>query len=990
MTTAEAPTALPDTGTALVLVLHAHLPWQLRRGAWPHGSDWLGEAVCDAYLPLLDALDALAAEDVPVRWTLGVTPVLAAQLTAPDAPAVLRAYVYGRLAAAAALRDDAAQDATTRELAGWWHGEYADCLRRLEALDWDVTRAIRAHVASGRLALMGSAATHAVLPLLACDESVRLQLDLGRRVHARIFGAPADGVWLPECAYRPRGWWQPAAWAPSPRVREEIDAFVREAGYTWTVVDAHLPRPVRSAMRAAATAPAPLGDRRDPRAILASWAAEIASARARGDLPPSVVRRAPVREASGNGASVNGVSMNGAAANGASANGGVTRGDAPIDAGTIADWRAVARSPEALRRATELLADGDSSLVRPWPVFDDVEAFLRAVRGEVASESGSAIDVPPTDALRAWPWPSLRASPYADSGAFALDSGAASESGAFPLDSGAATESGAFPLDSGAAYESGAFAFDSGMAFESGAFPLDSGAAYESGAFLLDSGASYESGAFPMDSGVALDSGAFALESGGALDSGAAYESGAFALDSGAAHDSGAAPLDSGSAHDDIASSRTHDDTRSHASARAIPVFGDTPLEGDERDAREFVRVATMPVPEPDVPLPAGWPHGLHQWSGPFVGPGITSAGEWREALRQVVPAVAHRPWRLVTVPAASPNVVTGPALPLTAGTTTAGDTAASLHVLVRDPVSARLVWSKQGGYPGSAEYLEFHRRDAVHGLRLWRVTSHTTALGEKAHYDPADAARAAERHAAHFTSSLAALARDGARVVVAPFDAELFGHWWREGPAFLAHVTRTLAGAQSPVRLASARDAFAPGAGDAVLDAGSWGALGSFAMWLNERTAWLWRRLWPLEEAFWRVAPYALASPAWHPVLVQAARELLLAQSSDWPFMLTRTEASDHAARRAEEHLAAAEALVATLASPADTSLDAALALAAGHASRDDLFAEEDVLAALRVACAGGPPSGGAGVRPAATAPPVVPDATGDDGFALAPPAAA
>jgi predicted glycosyl hydrolase (DUF1957 family) len=978
MTTSAAPSAVPEAGTALVLVLHAHLPWQLRRGAWPHGSDWLGEAVCDAYLPLLDALDALAAEDVPVRWTLGVTPVLAAQLVAPDAPAVLRAYVYGRLAAAAALRDDAAQDARTRELAGWWHGEYAHCLHRLEALDWDVTRAIRAHVAAGRLALMGSAATHAVLPLLACDESVRLQLDLGRCVHARIFGAPADGVWLPECAYRPRGWWQPAAWAPSPRVREGIDAFVREAGYAWTVVDAHLPRPVRSAMRAAAATPEPLVERRDPRAVLAAWAAEIAAARTRGELPPSVVRRrAPERP-----------SADGASSNGAASNGEASAGDGGA-------WRAAASSPEALRRATALLADGDASPMRPWPVFDDLEAFLRAARGAVAGESGGATDAPSLDAPRAWPWPALGADATSasgafplDSGAFAFDSGAALDSGAFPLDSGVAFESGAFPLDSGVAFESGAFPLDSGVAFESDAFPLDSGVAFDSGAFALDSGAAYESGAFPLDSGASFDSGAFAL------DSGASFDSGAFALDSGAAIDSGAA-LDRGAtvragdgarAGDGVAS---RDDVR--AGARAIPVFGDASLEGDERDAREFARVARQPVPEPDVPLPAGWPHGLHQWSGPFVGPGTTSAGEWREALRAVVPAVAHRPWRLVDVVAGAQASSEATTLPLTAGTTTAGDATGALHVLVRDPVSARLVWSKQGGYPGSAEYLEFHRRDATHGLRLWRVTSHTTALDEKAPYDPADAARAAERHAAHFTSSLEALARDGARVVVAPFDAELFGHWWREGPAFLAHVTRTLAAGDAPVRLATARDALAPGgAGEAVLDAGSWGALGSFAMWLNERTAWLWRRLWPLEEAFWRVAPAALAHAAWHPVLVQAARELLLAQSSDWPFMLTRTEAADHAARRAKEHLAAAEALVGALASPDAASLDAALALAAGHASRDDLFDAGDVLAALRAACAGGPPSGGAGLRPVAAHPPVVPDATGDDGLALAPPAAA
>ncbi|MCU0627138.1 MAG: DUF1957 domain-containing protein, partial [Gemmatimonadaceae bacterium] len=164
--------------------------------------------------------------------------------------------------------------------------------------------------------------------------------------------------------------------------------------------------------------------------------------------------------------------------------------------------------------------------------------------------------------------------------------------------------------------------------------------------------------------------------------------------------------------------------------------------------------------------------------------------------------------------------------------------------------------------------------------------------------------------------------------------------------------------------------------------------ALGSFAMWLNERTAWLWRRLWPLELRFWAVARTAIAHAPRHAVLVQAARALLLAQSSDWPFMLTRDEAADHAARRATAHLDACEALVTALEALADDAapderLVAARALAAEQARLDDPFHDDDVLAALQGALAAGPTPGGASRRTSLAVAPVVADATGDGGAA-------
>jgi 1,4-alpha-glucan branching enzyme len=105
--------------------------------------------------------------------------------------------------------------------------------------------------------------------------------------------------------------------------------------------------------------------------------------------------------------------------------------------------------------------------------------------------------------------------------------------------------------------------------------------------------------------------------------------------------------------------------------------------------------------------------------------------------------------------------------------------------------------------------------------------------------------------------------------------------------------------------------------------------------MWLNERTAWTWRRLWPLEDAFWSAAPAALASPGARPVLAQAARELLLAQASDWQFMISTGAVVDYAERRFALHCDDTERLLAALRA-GDAGAEA---LAAELGRRDTLF---------------------------------------------------
>jgi 1,4-alpha-glucan branching enzyme len=227
---------------------------------------------------------------------------------------------------------------------------------------------------------------------------------------------------------------------------------------------------------------------------------------------------------------------------------------------------------------------------------------------------------------------------------------------------------------------------------------------------------------------------------------------------------------------------------------------------------------------------------------------------------------------------------------------------------LVRDPRSSQRVWNRHGGYPGDGRYLEFHKIRWPGGLRLWRVTSRTSDLGQKEPYVPDEARRTAGEHARDFADMLARLSRgqasEAGAVIVAPFDTELFGHWWFEGPDFLGDLYAALP-AHATVRAVTAGehlDSYDAPLG-IQLAQGSWGANGDYSMWMNEQVAWTWPIIWDLEEAFWSLAPDALSKTELHPVLAQAARSLLLLQSSDWQFIISTGEVEDYAIRRFTGH---------------------------------------------------------------------------------------
>ena len=548
---------MPIRPVDFVLMLHSHLPYVLNHGRWPHGSDWLCEAALETYLPLVEKLRQLERGNTAAPVTLGITPVLANQLAHPTFGDELDRYLTQRLAACAeaAVTMPGTPQEKLLPLVAFWDAR----LRRLRALrdslQGGLTGEFRRLQDAERLEITSSAATHAFLPLLGRDESIRLQLLLGRHEHRRLFGRDPDGCWVPECGYRPRGMWSPLPHAPTAGVRRGIEEHLADAGYRYFFADAHM-----------AHAGAPLG------------------------------------------------------------------------------------------------------------------------------------------------------------------------------------------------------------------------------------------------------------------------------------------------------------------------IYGE--LFGGEAEK---------------VAAPAG--------------PGIAGAQS------------AYRAYR-----------VTGARAPI------------EVAAMVRDPRSTVKVWSRGDGYPGDGAYLEFHKLRWPGGLRLWRVTSRESGLGNKAPYDPVAARLTARAHARDFAAGLTATARErgsGESLIAAPFDTELFGHWWFEGPDFLGDLYAELPH-HPHLRAVTASEHLDSHATRAAtrLARGSWGRNGDFSMWLNDRVEWIWPLVWELEDQFWDLAPAALAHERAHDLLAQAARSLLLLQSSDWPFIISTGEVADYAVRRVRAHADETRELLGALREAlAGSEARVGHALARALHLRDDVF---------------------------------------------------
>jgi len=183
---------MPDGAGDLAIVLHSHMPYVEGYGTYPFGEEWLFDAVIHSHLPVLEV-----ARDI----TLTVTPVLADQLEAEGVPERLREFlVQHRLKAAVTDVETCEPGFVDAATAG--HDRYSRALELLDSHDGRPLDAFAGAARSGRVELMASSATHAVLPMLATDRGIDLQVGTGIASHRRRFGW-TGGFWLPECAYEP-------------------------------------------------------------------------------------------------------------------------------------------------------------------------------------------------------------------------------------------------------------------------------------------------------------------------------------------------------------------------------------------------------------------------------------------------------------------------------------------------------------------------------------------------------------------------------------------------------------------------------------------------------------------------------------------------------------------------------------------------------------------------------------------------------------------
>ncbi len=248
-----------------------------------------------------------------------------------------------------------------------------------------------------------------------------------------------------------------------------------------------------------------------------------------------------------------------------------------------------------------------------------------------------------------------------------------------------------------------------------------------------------------------------------------------------------------------------------------------------------------------------------------------------------------------------------------------------------RDPESSKQVWSSKEGYPGDFDYREFYRdigfdldfdyvKPYIHdghtrintGIKYYRITG---TSDHKEPYVPQWAEEKAAQHAGDFLfcrqKQVQYLSAHMNRkpIIVAPYDAELFGHWWFEGPQWINFLIRKIVFDQDEIELITPSEYIRkyPVLQKAIPSASSWGYKGYNEFWLNGSNDWIYPHLHHCAEQMAQLVRtfHQNGNPLIERALNQAARSLLLAQSSDWAFIIKTGTAVEYAYRRIKDHLA-------------------------------------------------------------------------------------
>jgi 1,4-alpha-glucan branching enzyme len=234
------------------------------------------------------------------------------------------------------------------------------------------------------------------------------------------------------------------------------------------------------------------------------------------------------------------------------------------------------------------------------------------------------------------------------------------------------------------------------------------------------------------------------------------------------------------------------------------------------------------------------------------------------------------------------------------------------VSIFGRNKNTSRQVWDAKIGYPGNEYYREFHKKDFESGLHYWRITDKNIEGNNKQLYNIMKAKEVVESQANHFVNLLESEVKtfsdkyDEKGIVISPFDFELFGHWFAEGIEWLSRVFK-LININESVEMINISDYvthFDEKFSIIRMKESSWGEGGDFKVWKNPDHGWIWLYINGSIREFEEILKYnPTPDESQLRILKQMARELLLMEGSDWPFLLYTEQAKEYANQRFHHH---------------------------------------------------------------------------------------
>jgi 1,4-alpha-glucan branching enzyme len=234
------------------------------------------------------------------------------------------------------------------------------------------------------------------------------------------------------------------------------------------------------------------------------------------------------------------------------------------------------------------------------------------------------------------------------------------------------------------------------------------------------------------------------------------------------------------------------------------------------------------------------------------------------------------------------------------------------LSVFGRNQKTSRQVWDAKIGYPGNEYYREFHKKDHESGLHYWRITNKEFGKAEKQFYDIEKAEQTTKIHANHFVSLVSEeltqfsnkFQRKG--IIVSPYDFELYGHWWMEGISWLNEIFELIHNNENLelITISDYISKFKDNFSIIKMKESSWGEGGHFQVWKNQEHGWIWPYINGSVKQLESVVEQNFNPNEWGKrILQQTARELLLMEGSDWPFLIYTKQAKEYANQRFHHH---------------------------------------------------------------------------------------